>query len=84
MEKGGERVLDELVMSLRCHGQVQQIYYTAGETDLVVIVVARTMAEYDELSRRLFMANDNIRKFTSKVVIRTHKAGLTVPLYRVE
>ena len=80
LDKCGMEVLDKLIAQLQSEDQVQQIYYTVGETDLIVIILARSMDEYDKLTRRLLMNNNNIRRFTSKAVIKTHKASLAIPL----
>ncbi len=83
LEKCGQEVLDNLIRQLQMEAQVQQIYYTVGETDMVVIILARSMAEYDALTRRLLMGNENIRRFTSKAVIKTLKASLAIPMQQV-
>ena len=48
--------------------------------DFVVIVVTQDMKAYDSLSRRLFMSNQNIKKFSTKVVIQPGKVGLELPV----
>jgi len=81
LEKGGEIALDDMIEALEKEGQVQQFYYMAGDVDFVVILVTPTMDQFDLLSRKLFMSNANIKKFTSKVVIKTQKSSLNIPLY---
>ena len=80
LEKGGEAALNEFMMQAEKESMVQQFYYVAGEVDYVVIVVAESMDDYDALSRRLFMANDNVKKFTSKVAIKSHVTDLSIPI----
>jgi len=80
LEKGGEKVLNQFIAQLEQEPCVQQFYYTAGDVDFVVIVVAQNMQDYDELSRRLFMSNANIKKFTSKVVITSNKVSSNILL----
>jgi len=70
-----------MIEALEKEGQVQQFYYMAGDVDFVVILVTPTMDQFDLLSRKLFMSNANIKKFTSKVVIKTQKSSLNIPLY---
>ncbi|SMX82921.1 hypothetical protein BI49514_01667 [Brevibacterium iodinum ATCC 49514] len=45
----------------------------------MVILLVRDMAEYTELTRQLFFGNDNIRRFSTQVVMDAAKVGLTVP-----
>lgn len=47
--------------------EIQQCYYVAGEFDFVLIVVVESMAIYEDLTRRLFFENDNVRKFRTFV-----------------
>ncbi|WP_240458094.1 Lrp/AsnC ligand binding domain-containing protein [Vibrio neptunius] len=57
-------------------------YYSSmeGDMDFVVIVVTQDMKADDALSRRLFMSNQNIKKFSTKVVIQPGKVGLELPV----
>ena len=80
LEKGGEIILDNVFEQLNREKRVQQVYYTAGDVDLVVIMVVKNMSEYDDLTRRLFMANSNVKKFQAKVAIKPKKLGLALPL----
>jgi Lrp/AsnC family leucine-responsive transcriptional regulator len=72
--------LDAVRASLVERPEVQQCYYVAGEWDFVLILLVRDMAEYTELTRQLFFGNDNIRRFSTQVVMDAAKVGLTVPL----
>ena len=76
---GGEKMLDAFIYKMEEHANVQQVFYVAGDADFVVILVAKNMEEFDALTRTLFMSK-NIKKFTSKIVIKTPKASLKVPL----
>lgn len=80
LEKGGEAALNEFMAQAEKEIMVQQFYYVAGEVDFIVIAVTESMDEYDRLSRRLFMANDNIKKFTSKVAIKSYATDLSIPI----
>lgn len=83
LEKGGGKTLDTLINLLNQEPQVQQLYYTAGDVDFVVIIVSQSMEDYDRLSRRLFMSNPCIKKFVSKVVIKPYKIGMELPLEKL-
>ncbi len=72
--------LDEVRASLVERPEIQQCYYVAGEWDFVLILLVKDMAEYTELTRQLFFGNDNIRRFSTQVVMDAAKVGLTVPL----
>src|SRR5699024_8289745 len=72
--------LDEVRDSLVDRPEVQQCYYVAGEWDFVVILLVKDMAEYTELTRKLFFGNDNVRRFSTQVVMDAAKVGLTLRL----
>lgn len=80
LENGGEKILDDFMEILDGEDLVQQYYYTAGEVDFVLIIVTNNMDEYDGLTRRILMSNTNVKKFHSKVAIKSNKLGLKIPL----
>jgi Lrp/AsnC family transcriptional regulator, leucine-responsive regulatory protein len=59
---------------------VQQVYYVTGQVDLVALIVARDMADYDALCARLMTDNPCIRRINTQVVIDAIKLGLQVPV----
>ena len=59
---------------------VQQCYYVTGSTDFVLMVTARDMADFEQITRRLFYDNANVRRFTTNVVLSRDKVGTTLPL----
>lgn len=60
--------------------EVQQCYYTTGDGDFVLIILARDMADYEEISERLFFNDPNIRRFRTSVVMSRIKATLALPI----
>lgn len=60
--------------------EVMQVYDVTGESDFIVIVSAKDMHDYEEISRRLFMENPNVRRYKSSLVIRRIKYGMTIPI----
>ncbi|MCV2216736.1 Lrp/AsnC family transcriptional regulator [Thauera sp. Sel9] len=73
-------LLDEIQHSFRNCPQVQQCYYVAGECDFVLIFLVRDMAQYVELSRRLFLDNKNVKSFKTLVSMNQVKTGGSVPI----
>ena len=60
--------------------EVQQCYYVTGEADFMLVITVATMAEYEDLTRRLFFANNNVKKFRTFVAMDRVKVGLGVPI----
>ncbi len=73
-------LLDAMKRSFAQCAQIQQCYYVAGEWDFVLIVVVRNMEQYNALTRRLFFANNNVKRFKTLVAMDRVKAGLDVPV----
>lgn len=60
--------------------QIQQCYYVTGEVDFVLLMLVRTMAEYEELTRSLFFENEIVRKFRTFVSMDRVKSNMEIPL----
>ena len=59
---------------------VSQVYYVTGDVDFVLILTVADMAEYEALTRELFFAEGNIKRFRTLVVMDSAKVTLSVPL----
>jgi Lrp/AsnC family transcriptional regulator, leucine-responsive regulatory protein len=60
--------------------QVQQLYYVTGETDFVLVINAVDMTDYEQLTRQLFFAEGNVKRFRTIVVMERAKVSLAIPL----
>lgn len=80
LKTGGNQALDNFRAIAKKEQAIQQLYYLAGDVDFIMIIVTESMLEYEKLTRRLFMDDENIQKYTSRVVINAEKIGLTVPI----
>lgn len=80
MERENFILFDQFRRRMREAPEVQQCYYVTGEGDFVLVLTARDMADYEDLSRRLFMEDSNIRRFRTSVVMNRVKATLAIPL----
>lgn len=59
---------------------VQQCYYVTGAADFILIVQCRGLDEFDAFTRRMFFQNEEVRHFTTSVVMDRVKIGLAIPL----
>lgn len=60
--------------------QVQQLYYVTGDADFVLVVNVADMAEYERLTRELFFAEGNVKRFRTMVVMERSKVSLGVSM----
>lgn len=58
--------------------QVQQVYYISGEMDFVLVINVADMDEYQRLTRMLFFAEGNVRRFRTMVAMERAKVTLAV------
>lgn len=59
--------------------QVQQVYYVTGDVDFVLILAVKDMAEYETLTRQLFFAEANVKRFKTLVVMDRAKYSFMIP-----
>ncbi|MEZ5956944.1 MAG: Lrp/AsnC family transcriptional regulator [Hyphomonadaceae bacterium] len=65
---------------LKAAPEVQQIYNVTGDVDLVLIVLARDVEHFEEISRNLFSADPLVRRYRTSVVMDRVKTGQTIPI----
>jgi Lrp/AsnC family leucine-responsive transcriptional regulator len=73
-------LLDTMKRTFELCPQIQQCYYVAGEWDFVLILTVRNMEQYNDLTRQLFFANNNVKRFKTLVSMSRVKVGLNVPV----
>ncbi|PRH87055.1 AsnC family transcriptional regulator [Labrys okinawensis] len=80
LEREHSALIDEAKKAFLAETSVQQCYYVAGETDFVLILNVPSMADYEALTRKLFFASDNIKRFRTFVVMDRVKTGTSLSL----
>ncbi len=80
LENEGSAMIDAAKSLFANTPEVQQCYYVTGETDFILIILVADMASYEVLTRRLFFANSNVRKFRTFVAMDRVKTGMLVSL----
>ena len=69
--------LDQLV--LECQ-EVQQSYHVAGSNDYIMIVHGPNLVWYEDWSKRMFMSNSAIRRYSTSVVWSCRKFQTKIKL----
>ncbi|MFT8472643.1 Lrp/AsnC family transcriptional regulator [Acetobacter persici] len=57
---------------------VQQCYYVTGGISFVVIIVAKDMTTYEEITRELFSRNEAVARFRSLIALDRVKCGMDI------
>ena len=67
--------LDRFKSSMLAAPEVMQCYYVTGEQNFTLVVVLPDMATYEAFSRRHFISNPDVSRFTTSVVMDRVKTG---------
>jgi Lrp/AsnC family transcriptional regulator, leucine-responsive regulatory protein len=80
MESERADLVDAAKRQFAAAPEVQQCYYVTGEADFLLALLVPNMAAYEAFTRRLFFANNNVKKFKTFIAMDRVKTGLRVPL----
>jgi Lrp/AsnC family leucine-responsive transcriptional regulator len=73
-------IIDRFKRAVRDCAEVMSAYYVTGETDFILIVSARDMADYEAFTREFFYNNPDIKGFKTTVVMDRIKASFLLPV----
>ena len=79
-DKEGIEYDDEFKKTMLNAPEVMQCYYVTGDYDYVLIATFKDMEEYEIFTKKYFLNNSNIKRFSSMVVMNRVKENLSVPL----
>jgi len=79
-DKEGIEYDDEFKKTMLKAPEVMQCYYVTGDYDYVLIATFKDMEEYEIFTKKYFLNNSNIKRFSSMVVMSRVKENLSVPL----
>lgn len=60
--------------------EIQQCYYVTGDADFFLVITIASMQDYEELTKRLFFENHNVKHFKTMVVMDRVKASMRMKL----
>ena len=80
LERDHGRIVDEMIGVLKGEPEVMDLWYVTGEQDFVLQAAARDMASYEQFTRRVLHAREQVRSFKTLVVMGQHKrCGALLP-----
>ena len=80
IERENYDALSKFRMWLAKQEHIQQVYYVTGSVDLVAIIIARDVEQYDEITANLMSENPQIKRIHTNVVLKDVKLGMFVPV----
>jgi DNA-binding Lrp family transcriptional regulator len=67
------QVVDEFARAIQAAPEVLQGYYVTGDADMILIVTAKDMQDYEEFAHRFLSKRPHVRHFRTSVVMRRIK-----------
>ena len=80
LEREGSSTADNLMRKLEAEPQVLEAGQITGEHDFAVKIIARSMEDYDKLTRRIFVEEEHVRTFETLVIYRQSKKPKIIPI----
>lgn len=80
LEKVRTSEVSAIKKRLQAAAEVQQVYNVTGDVDLLLIVVARDMDHFEQISRQYFSADPHVRRYRTSVVMDRVKCSMALPL----
>ncbi len=59
---------------------IQQVYYVTGQVDLIAIITAQDVGQYDEIAAQIMSQNPQIKRIHTNVVLKDVKFGTFLPV----
>lgn len=84
VERESPELLDQFKRSVQRTPEVMQCYYVTGDCDFVLVVAAADLSDYEAFTKRFFLENQNIRRFSTMVVMNRVKFGTMMPVEATE
>ena len=79
LENENIQAIDATKVLFKNMREVQQCYYVTGNVSFMLVILVKSMSEYEQLTRKM-LSNKNIKKFTSYITLDRVKVGLDIPL----
>ncbi len=80
LKKGGREINTRVLARLQPCSEIQQCYAVAGEFDYALIMLVRSMADYEVLSKQLFQQDEDVERYETTVVMEAIKQSFAVPI----
>lgn len=72
--------INNFTESIVNYPSITQLYFITGNADYLLVFIGKDMDEYDAFIKSTLFPNKNVKTFSSKVVLKTIKNQLTIPI----
>jgi Lrp/AsnC family leucine-responsive transcriptional regulator len=80
LERDRRDIMHDFKRAIDENPRIIQAFYTTGDADFVLLVVSRSLAEYEQFTQTFFWEKPDIKSFKTMVVMENVKLGLELPI----
>lgn len=80
LERDRRDIVQDFKRSINENPRILQAFYTTGDTDFVLLVVSRSLADYEQFTQSFFWESQHIKSFKTMVVMENVKLGFEIPI----
>ena len=80
LERDRRDIVQNFKRSIGENPRIMQAFYTTGDTDFVLLVVSKSLADYEQFTQSFFWESPHIKSFKTMVVMENVKLGFEIPL----
>lgn len=80
LERDRRDIVHSFKKAVEREARIMQAFYTTGDADFVLLVVSRSLSDYEVFTQDFFWKNSNIKNFKTMVVMDSVKLGYELPV----
>lgn len=80
LERDRRDIIHNFKRAIDENPRIIQAFYTTGDTDFVILVASRSLADYESFTQTFFWEKPEIKNFKTMVVMDNIKLGLEIPI----
>lgn len=80
LERDRRDIVHDFKRSITENPRILQAFYTTGDTDFVMLVASKSLADYEQFTQSFFWESPQIKSFKTMVVMENVKLGFEIPV----
>lgn len=80
LERDRRDIVHDFKRAINENPRIMQAFYTTGDTDFVLLVASRSLADYEQFTQSFFWESPHIKSFKTMVVMENVKLGFEIPV----
>jgi Lrp/AsnC family leucine-responsive transcriptional regulator len=80
LERDRRDIVHSFKKAIDKNPRITQAFYTTGDADFVLLVVSKSLSDYEAFTQDFFWENPNIKNFKTMVVMDNVKLGFELPI----